>query len=346
MAKRRPKRKLVPTCAAGRRLERLRVELGMSRAALYRAVPISNQCYAKYLEGGSPIHKNGHCVTEAARKLADFHGVGVSMIWPEVDAMGHVDGEVSRRIEDHTGDPELAAMAESERSAIRRALAMLTTRQERVLRLRYGFVDGGDGLTLDEAAALFSVTRERIRQIESKGLRKLRIPRHPVDVTPLQHLVDPDALDPADRRRPGPVSHSTPIGLWWPTPFPERPKPKPVRKPVPRVDLDRYLPPLAVEAALELLHGGYVDHCRCQVKGCTARGDFNGAISMSRAMRECRIRGWDVDPQTVLCPRHASERKVVEQLKEIVCGGRPQRQWRVDEASARTRSYPSRSAHC
>jgi len=123
-------------------------------------------------------------------------------------------------------------------------------------------------------------------------------------------------------------------------------KSKARRKPVPRVDTDRYLTPVAVEAALQLLHDGFVDHCRCQVKGCSARRSFGGAIPMPRALADCRRQGWDVDPQTVLCPRHASEREVVEQLKEIVCGGRPQSQWFVDEASARAHSYPSQSAHC
>jgi len=344
MAKRRAKRKVVPTCDAGRRLERLRAELGLSRAGLYKAIPISNETYARFLQGGSPIYDKGTQagrISPSARNLADFHGVGVSMIWPEIDAMGHVDGEVSGRIEDHSDDPESAAVADSMRGAVRRALAMLNTREETILRLRYGFVNRDDGLTLDEVARQSDVTRERVRQIEMKALRRLRHPKY----TPLlRHLVDPDAADDPVELKLG--AYLTSVGLWRQASLPKRPKPKPARKPVPRVDLDRYLPPLAVEAALDLLHWGYVDHCRCQVKGCTARGDFNGAIPMSRALNECRRRGWDVDPQTVLCPRHASERKVVEQLKEIVCGGRPQRQWRVDEASARARSYPSRSAHC
>jgi len=54
-------------------------------------------------------------------------------------------------------------------------LGTLTKREERVLRYRFGL---GDGITrtLDEVGAVFNVTRERVRQIEAKALRKLRHP--------------------------------------------------------------------------------------------------------------------------------------------------------------------------
>lgn len=54
-------------------------------------------------------------------------------------------------------------------------LAMLTDREERVLRLRFGLADGRIR-TLEEVGKEFGVTRERIRQIESKALRKLKHP--------------------------------------------------------------------------------------------------------------------------------------------------------------------------
>lgn len=53
-------------------------------------------------------------------------------------------------------------------------LSKLTPKEERVLRLRYGF--DGHERTLEEVGAEFNVTRERIRQIEGKALRKLRHP--------------------------------------------------------------------------------------------------------------------------------------------------------------------------
>ena len=55
------------------------------------------------------------------------------------------------------------------------ALSTLTRREEEVLRLRYGLTDGR-ARTLEEVGQIFHVTRERIRQIEAKALRKLKHP--------------------------------------------------------------------------------------------------------------------------------------------------------------------------
>ena len=54
-------------------------------------------------------------------------------------------------------------------------LATLTPREEKVLRLRFG-LDDGRTRTLEDVGKEFNVTRERIRQIEAKALRKLRHP--------------------------------------------------------------------------------------------------------------------------------------------------------------------------
>jgi len=51
----------------------------------------------------------------------------------------------------------------------------LTDREENVLRLRFG-LDDGKMRTLEDVGKVFNVTRERIRQIEAKALRKLRHP--------------------------------------------------------------------------------------------------------------------------------------------------------------------------
>ena len=54
-------------------------------------------------------------------------------------------------------------------------LGTLTEREQKVLRLRFG-LDDGRARTLEEVGKEFNVTRERIRQIEAKALRKLRHP--------------------------------------------------------------------------------------------------------------------------------------------------------------------------
>ncbi|HQD80868.1 MAG TPA: sigma-70 family RNA polymerase sigma factor [Bacillota bacterium] len=59
---------------------------------------------------------------------------------------------------------------------VRRILTTLTQRQRQVLELRYGFDRDGEGRTLDEVGQILGVTRERIRQIEDKALRRLRHP--------------------------------------------------------------------------------------------------------------------------------------------------------------------------
>lgn len=54
-------------------------------------------------------------------------------------------------------------------------ISSLTPREQKVIRMRYG-LDDGRARTLEEVGREFKVTRERIRQIEAKALRKLRNP--------------------------------------------------------------------------------------------------------------------------------------------------------------------------
>lgn len=71
--------------------------------------------------------------------------------------------------------PMDAAAREMLREQVQGALAGLTEREREVLEMRYGLQDGKDH-TLEEVGQHFNVTRERIRQIEAKALRKLRHP--------------------------------------------------------------------------------------------------------------------------------------------------------------------------
>jgi RNA polymerase primary sigma factor len=72
-------------------------------------------------------------------------------------------------------EPLDAASREMLREQVQHVLAALTERERQVLELRFGLVDGQDH-TLEEVSRYFNVTRERIRQIEAKALRKLRHP--------------------------------------------------------------------------------------------------------------------------------------------------------------------------
>jgi RNA polymerase primary sigma factor len=72
-------------------------------------------------------------------------------------------------------EPMDAAAREMLREQVQNVLGALTERERQVLELRFGLVDGKDH-TLEEVSNYFNVTRERIRQIEAKALRKLRHP--------------------------------------------------------------------------------------------------------------------------------------------------------------------------
>ena len=77
--------------------------------------------------------------------------------------------------DDDTPAPAEAASATILREVIERELHTLTPREEHVIKLRFGLYDGRTR-TLEEVGKEFDITRERIRQIEAKALRKLRHP--------------------------------------------------------------------------------------------------------------------------------------------------------------------------
>jgi RNA polymerase primary sigma factor len=86
------------------------------------------------------------------------------------------DSHLGDRIEDtKTIQPIDAAIQSSLREATTVVLASLTAREERILRMRFGIGMNAEH-TLEEVGQQFSVTRERIRQIEAKALRKLKHP--------------------------------------------------------------------------------------------------------------------------------------------------------------------------
>ena len=77
--------------------------------------------------------------------------------------------------DERTMSPEEYATIEMLKEELSSVLLTLTEREEKVLRLRFG-LDDGQCRTLEEVGQVFNVTRERIRQIEAKALRKLRHP--------------------------------------------------------------------------------------------------------------------------------------------------------------------------
>jgi RNA polymerase primary sigma factor len=97
------------------------------------------------------------------------------------------DSHLGDFIEDKSAvSPLEAVIGLNLESQTEEVLKTLTPREERVLRLRFGIGDGCDH-TLEEVGQQFDVTRERIRQIEAKALRKLR---HPTRSKKLKSFVD------------------------------------------------------------------------------------------------------------------------------------------------------------
>ncbi|WP_087649174.1 RNA polymerase sigma factor RpoD [Caballeronia choica] len=88
----------------------------------------------------------------------------------------HDDVSVGELIEDPKAIlPDDAALQASMRDAVGEALANLSSREAKILRLRFG-IESGTERSLQEVGEQFEVTRERIRQIEAQALRKLRHP--------------------------------------------------------------------------------------------------------------------------------------------------------------------------
>ena len=97
------------------------------------------------------------------------------------------DSHLGDFIEDKTViSPQEAVISANLSEQTRKVLASLTPREEKVLRMRFGIGEKYDH-TLEEVGQDFDVTRERIRQIEAKALRKLR---HPSRAKKLKSFID------------------------------------------------------------------------------------------------------------------------------------------------------------
>src|SRR6516164_4995960 len=112
---------------------------------------------------------------ERVRKVLDIAKEPLSL---DIPIGEEEDSRLSDLVEDENAVTPLdSAIQANLREATTQVLACLTPREERILRMRFGIgMDGNH--TLEEVGKQFSVTRERIRQIEAKSLRKLKHPHH------------------------------------------------------------------------------------------------------------------------------------------------------------------------
>ena len=131
------------------------------------------------------LHKNGHEPTaEEIAKELDMPVDKVREIMRVAQEPVSLETPIGEEEDSHLGDfiPDDDAPAPAEAAShtllkeqLSDVLQTLTPREEKVLRLRFGLEDGRSR-TLEEVGKEFNVTRERIRQIEAKALRKLRHP--------------------------------------------------------------------------------------------------------------------------------------------------------------------------
>ena len=131
------------------------------------------------------LHQNGH--EPSADEIAEELGMPVDKV-REIMRVAQepvsLETPIGEEEDSHLGDfipdddapaPADAASHTMLREQLMEVLDTLTPREEKVLRLRFGLEDGRSR-TLEEVGKEFNVTRERIRQIEAKALRKLRHP--------------------------------------------------------------------------------------------------------------------------------------------------------------------------
>ena len=130
------------------------------------------------------LAKKLHMPLEKIRKVLKIAKEPISLETPVGD---EDDSSLGDFIEDKNAVvPIDAAVKSSLRETTTRILSSLTPREERVLRMRFGIGMNSDH-TLEEVGQQFSVTRERIRQIEAKALRKLK---HPTRARKLKTFLD------------------------------------------------------------------------------------------------------------------------------------------------------------
>lgn len=179
----------------------VREAAGVSRDVLGALIGVCGNSILKCEFGyNGPYDRWRHGWTPTVQALAGFLHVLPEDLFPEHDNRDRPEGlmpteQVRALVERPVPDIELAGLE----GQVDRALATIGPREEDVLRRRFGLHPYEGEQTLEEVAVAYGVTRERIRQMEAKGLRKLRHPSRANRLSLWHHVRPWWAAEPLER---------------------------------------------------------------------------------------------------------------------------------------------------
>jgi len=166
----RVQRELLQTLGAEPSAEQIALEMDFLTAEETQAIKLLRK-EGIHLEAG--LQRKLRRAAQKVRKILRISQEPMSLEMPIGQEDSSLLGDFIE--DDKVMGPVDAASRQLLKEQIRSALGVLSEREREVLELRFGLLDGQDH-TLEEVGKHFGVTRERIRQIEAKALRKLRHP--------------------------------------------------------------------------------------------------------------------------------------------------------------------------
>ena len=144
--------------------------------AMNRVLKVANELTKR--NGREPsVHELAKELKTPVAKVTQILKAAQEPISLEASIADNKDAVLNKFIEDKTAiSPDEDVMKHNLREVTNSALQTLSSREQEIVRMRYGLNENGKEYTLQEVGEIFQVTRERIRQIEEKALFKLRSP--------------------------------------------------------------------------------------------------------------------------------------------------------------------------
>jgi RNA polymerase primary sigma factor len=150
------------------------VRLPASELTLINKVAKASRSISGEISGAATSELIAERLDVDAERISEAMGFAQQTV--TLDAPANDNGETAVNFIDtgDAGNPFTAALNWSRRTAIQRALAQLTPREAKILRMHYGLDTDSEPRTLEEIGVDLAVTRERVRQIEAGAFAKLR----------------------------------------------------------------------------------------------------------------------------------------------------------------------------